>query len=67
MITVIIAGAVLGAGVFLLVFAMIPRRLSLARQLAALDEFLGRVLDLVGLGAGALERRHFEHLRPQAP
>jgi Flp pilus assembly protein TadB len=37
MIAVVIAGAVAGAGVFLLVAAMIPRRLSLARQLAALE------------------------------
>jgi Flp pilus assembly protein TadB len=37
MISVIIAGAVCGAGLFLFAFAMIPRRLSLARQLAALD------------------------------
>ena len=37
MISVIIAGAVFGAGLFLFAFALIPRRLSLARQLAALD------------------------------
>jgi tight adherence protein C len=36
-IPVIIGGAVVGAGLFLLLFAMIPRRLSLARQLAALE------------------------------
>ena len=37
MIPVIVAGAIFGAGLFLFVFAMIPRRLSLARQLAALE------------------------------
>jgi tight adherence protein C len=37
MITVILAGAAAGAGLFLLVFALVPRRLSLARQIAALD------------------------------
>ena len=37
MITIILAGAVAGAGLFLLVFALIPRRVSLARQIAALD------------------------------
>jgi hypothetical protein len=36
-IPVIIGGAVFGAGLFLFVFAMIPRRLSLARQMAALE------------------------------
>jgi hypothetical protein len=33
----IVAGAVLGAGLFLLVIALLPRRVSLARQLAAFD------------------------------
>jgi tight adherence protein C len=37
MIAVMIAGGVLGAGIFLLIFALIPRRVSLARQIAALD------------------------------
>ncbi len=35
-------------------------------HLSALDGFLGNVLDLLGEGAAALERRHFEHLRPQS-
>jgi hypothetical protein len=34
---VLVSGAVIGLGVFLLVVALIPRRLSLARQLAAFD------------------------------
>jgi tight adherence protein C len=33
----VIAGAVLGGGLFLLVVALLPRRVSLARQLAAFD------------------------------
>ena len=33
----IIAGAIAGAGLFLLVVALLPRRVSLARQLAAFD------------------------------
>jgi tight adherence protein C len=33
----VIAGAILGAGLFLLVVALLPRRVSLARQLAAFD------------------------------
>jgi Flp pilus assembly protein TadB len=33
----IIAGAIAGAGLFLLVLALLPRRVSLARQLAAFD------------------------------
>ena len=33
----IIAGAVAGAGIFLLIVALLPRRVSLARQLAAFD------------------------------
>jgi Flp pilus assembly protein TadB len=37
MITVIVAGAVAGMGLFLLAFALMPRRVSLARQIAALD------------------------------
>ena len=37
MIPVIVIGAVFGAGLFLLVFAMIPQRASLARQIAALE------------------------------
>ena len=37
MIAVIVAGATAGAGLFLLAFALIPRRVSLARQIAALD------------------------------
>lgn len=37
MITSILAGAIAGAGLFLLGFAMMPRRPSLARQIAALD------------------------------
>jgi hypothetical protein len=52
MTAVIIAGAVLGAGVFLLVFAMIPRRLSLARQLAALEAPRAAIGPAGGLGDG---------------
>jgi tight adherence protein C len=37
MMPVLVSGAVTGLGVFLLVVALIPRRLSLARQLAAFD------------------------------
>jgi pilus assembly protein TadC len=37
MMPVLVSGAVIGLGVFLLVVALIPRRLSLARQLAAFD------------------------------
>ncbi|HLX50436.1 MAG TPA: type II secretion system F family protein [Streptosporangiaceae bacterium] len=37
MITAILAGAIAGAGLFLLGFALMPRRPSLARQIAALD------------------------------
>lgn len=37
MITAILAGAIAGCGLFLLGFAMMPRRPSLARQIAALD------------------------------
>jgi hypothetical protein len=37
MMPVLVAGAVTGLGVFLLMVALIPRRLSLARQLAAFD------------------------------
>ncbi len=37
MITVIVAGAVAGVGLFLLALALMPRRVSLARQIAALD------------------------------
>jgi tight adherence protein C len=37
MIPAIIAGAIAGGGLFLLAFALIPRRVSLARQIAALD------------------------------
>jgi hypothetical protein len=37
MIAAILAGAIGGCGLFLLGFAMVPRRLSLARQIAALD------------------------------
>jgi tight adherence protein C len=37
MITAILAGAIAGGGLFLLAFALIPRRASLARQIAALD------------------------------
>jgi tight adherence protein C len=37
MIPAMIAGAVAGAGLFLLAFALVPRRVSLARQIAALD------------------------------
>jgi tight adherence protein C len=37
MITAILAGAVAGAGLFLLAFALMPRRVGLARQIAALD------------------------------
>jgi tight adherence protein C len=37
MITAIVAGAIAGAGLFLLAFALIPRRVSLSRQIAALD------------------------------
>ena len=33
----LVAGAVLGLGIFLLVLALIPRRPGLARQLAAFD------------------------------
>ncbi|HYZ54545.1 MAG TPA: type II secretion system F family protein [Streptosporangiaceae bacterium] len=33
----IIVGAIIGAGIFLLVIALIPRKVSLARQLAAFD------------------------------
>jgi tight adherence protein C len=33
----VIAGAIAGAGVFLLIVALLPRRVSLARQLAAFD------------------------------
>ena len=33
----IVAGAILGAGVFLFVVALLPRRVSLARQLATFD------------------------------
>jgi tight adherence protein C len=37
MITVILAGAIAGAGLFLLGYALTPRKPSLARQIAALD------------------------------
>jgi tight adherence protein C len=37
MIPAILAGAIAGGGLFLLAFALIPRRVSLARQIAALD------------------------------
>jgi pilus assembly protein TadC len=37
MIPVILAGAITGGGLFLLAFALIPRRISLAKQIAALD------------------------------
>lgn len=37
MIAVATAGAIVGAGLFLFAFALIPRRVSLARQIAALD------------------------------
>jgi tight adherence protein C len=37
MMPVLISGAVIGLGVFLFVVALIPRRLSLARQIAAFD------------------------------
>ena len=37
MMLVLVSGAVAGLGVFLLIVALIPRRLSLARQLAAFD------------------------------
>ena len=37
MITAIVAGAVAGVGLFLLALALMPRRVSLARQIAALD------------------------------
>jgi tight adherence protein C len=37
MIPAMIAGAIAGGGLFLLAFALIPRRVSLARQIAALD------------------------------
>jgi tight adherence protein C len=37
MIPAIIVGAIAGGGLFLLAFALIPRRVSLARQIAALD------------------------------
>ena len=33
----LIAGALAGAGLFLLVFALIPRKVSLSRRLAAFD------------------------------
>ena len=33
----VIAGAIAGAGIFLLIVALLPRRMSLARQLAAFD------------------------------
>jgi uncharacterized alpha-E superfamily protein len=35
-------------------------------RVAALDEFLGRILDLVAGAAEAFERRHFDHLVPQS-
>lgn len=37
MIPAIVAGAIAGGGLFLLAFALIPRRISLAKQIAALD------------------------------
>jgi tight adherence protein C len=37
MITAVLAGAIAGGGLFLLAFALVPRRASLARQIAALD------------------------------
>jgi tight adherence protein C len=37
MIPAMLAGAIAGGGLFLLAFALIPRRVSLARQIAALD------------------------------
>jgi tight adherence protein C len=42
----IIAGAIAGAGLFLLVVALLPRKVSLARQLAAFDSRPGRVAPL---------------------
>ena len=41
MIPVIIVGAVFGAGLFLLGFALLPQRASLARQIAALEAARG--------------------------
>jgi tight adherence protein C len=37
MIPAVLAGAIAGGGLFLLAFALIPRRVSLAKQIAALD------------------------------
>jgi len=42
----IIAGAIAGAGLFLLVVALLPRKASLARQLAAFDSRPARVVPL---------------------
>ena len=47
----LIAGAVAGLGLFLLMFALIPRRISLARQIAAYDSrrsSLGRTMSRTG-------------------
>jgi tight adherence protein C len=56
------AGAVAGAGLFLLVFALIPRRVSLSRRLAAFDEqrssvFLPEYADRIRERDGAVIRR----------
>lgn len=48
---VLIAGAIVGFGLFLLTFALIPRRVSLARQIAAFDSrrsSLGRTTSQIG-------------------
>ena len=58
----LITGAVAGAGLFLLVFALIPRRVSLSRRLAAFDAqrssvFLPRYADKIKEQDSAVSRR----------
>ena len=58
----LITGALAGAGLFLLVFALTPRKVPLSRRLAAFDAqrsvaFLPRYADRIRTGDGAFSRR----------
>lgn len=57
-----IAGAVAGAGLFLLVFALIPRRINLAKRLAAFDAARSASLRPASRTAGTGESRFSRRL-----